>query len=648
MNRDILWRPDPARAAATNIAALARGVGFGDDDYGALHAWSVAQRDRFWDRVWTDCGVIGARGDVVIENPDAMPGARWFPQARLNYAENLLRPRPDDAEALVFRGEDGSRRSFTFGRLRDEVSRVARALADCGVGRGDRLAAFMPHCPEAVIAMLAAASRGAIFSSASPDFGAAGALDRFGQIDPKVLFAVDGYRYAGKAIGVLDKVKAIAGGLPGLTRVIVAPFLAAEPPVLDGIDKAMTWSAAIAPFESGPIDYARVPFDHPLFILYSSGTTGAPKCIVHGHGGTLLQHLKEHRYHCDIRPGDRVFYFTTLGWMMWNWLVTALASGATLILYDGSPTHPDTECLFAMAAAERVTLFGTSAKFIDAVKKAGLAPGRRHDLGALRTLCSTGSPLAPDSFDFIHESVKSDLHLASMSGGTDILGCFVTGVPTLPVRRGEIQAAALGMATDVFDDAGRPMTGATGELVCTAPFPSMPVGFWNDPGDAKYRAAYFARFANVWCHGDWAERSVHGGFVIHGRSDATLNPGGVRIGTAEIYRQVETVAEVMEAIAVGQDWDGDVRVVLFVVLAPGAALTEALEKSLRERIRANCSPRHVPARIVQVPEIPRTKSGKIVELAVRDVIHGRPVKNVEALANPDALSHFMNRPELAR
>jgi acetoacetyl-CoA synthetase len=642
----ILWQPTVDRAAQANLtalmAALSRDHRVSFADYAAFHAWTVAEPDKFWRHAWDACGVLGEPGQVVVEDFARMPGARWFPDAQLNYAENLLRPRAADAEVIVFQGEDGRRQRWTYRQLHDAVSRLAQALAALGVGPGDRVAAYLPNCPETAVAMLAVASLGAVFSSASPDFGVAGALDRFGQIAPKVLFAADGYLYAGKTIATLDKVRDIAAGLPGLATVIVVPFLAAGATDLGGIPKAAAWDDAVARFAPRPIAFRRVPFDHPLFIMFSSGTTGVPKCIVHGHGGTLLQHLKEHRYHCDIKPGDRVFYFTTCGWMMWNWLVSALASAATLLLFDGSPFHPGGEVLWDYAAQERATLFGTSAKYIDALKKAGIAPKNRFDLSALRTVCSTGSPLAPESFDYVYAAIKSDVHLASIAGGTDILGCFVSGAPTLPVRRGEIQCAALGMAVAVFDEAGRRVVGEKGELVCTRPFPSMPVGFWNDPGGAKYRAAYFERFPNVWTHGDWAEETPSGGFIIHGRSDATLNPGGVRIGTAEIYRQVETLDAVVEALAVGQDWDNDVRVILFVVLKPGLSLTETLTAEIKARIRSHCTPRHVPAKIIQVPEIPRTKSGKIVELAVREAIHGRPVKNVEALANPEALKHFAN------
>jgi acetoacetyl-CoA synthetase len=503
--------------------------------------------------------------------------------------------------------------------------------------------------PEAVIGMLATASLGAIWSSCSPDFGVQGVLDRFGQIEPKVLITVDGYWYNGKAVDLIDKVREIAARLPSLARVVVAPYLA-EAPDVAAVPKAEPLAAFVDDFAARDIAYPRLPFNHPLYILYSSGTTGVPKCIVHGAGGTLLKHLCEHQLHSDVRPGDRLFYFTTCGWMMWNWLVSGLASGATLLLYDGSPFVKDGRILFDYADAEGMTHFGTSAKFIDECKKRGLAPAKTHRLEPLRAILSTGSPLVPESFDYVYAGIKRDVCLSSISGGTDIIGCFVLGNPILPVWRGEIQCRALGLAVDTFDENGKPVRRAKGELVCTRPFPSMPVGFWNDPDGKRYRAAYFERFPNVWCHGDYVELTAHDGMVIYGRSDAVLNPGGVRIGTAEIYRQVEQLDEVLESIVVGQDWppgeSSDVRVVLFVRLRPGLTLDDALIAKIKQRIRTNTTPRHVPAKVVQVVDIPRTKSGKIVELAVRNAVHGQPVKNVEALANPEALEQFRSRPEL--
>ncbi len=638
-----LWRPSREAIAAhplTRFAAeAARRAGRPFADYRALHAWSVDDRPAFWDLVWDYADVIGDKGERRVADPDRMPGARFFPDATLNFAENLL-VRDDDGDAIVFRGEEGTSRRLSWRKLNHLVSRMQQALIAEGVGVGDRVAGLLPNTPEAVAAMLATASLGAVWSSASPDFGANAVIDRFGQIAPKVLFSVDGYRYAGKEIRLGEKLAAVIPQLPGLMRAVVMPFLGDAESVAASLPKARSLDAALAPFAARPVAFSRVPFGHPLYILFSSGTTGVPKCIVHSVGGTLLQHVKEHRLHSGIGEGDRVFYFTTLGWMMWNWLVSALATGATLLLFDGSPFHPSPATLFAFAEDERATFFGTSAKFIDAVKKAEYRPTDHHDLSPLRTIASTGSPLAPESFDFVYDAIKRDVHLASISGGTDIVSCFVLGVPTEPVWRGEIQGAGLGLAVDVYDEDGRPLAAGKGELVCTRPFPSMPIGFWNDPDGAKYHAAYFERFSDIWCHGDFAEWTSHGGIVIHGRSDATLNPGGVRIGTGEIYRQVEQIPEVIEALCIGQDWDGDVRIVLFVRLAPGAALDEALVGRIKAVIRSGASPRHVPSRIVAVADIPRTKSGKIVELAVREIVHGRPVKNAGALANPEALDYF--------
>lgn len=644
-----LWRPAPDRVAGLALtqfaAAATERAGRSFPDYAALHAWSIEDRGAFWDLVWDFTGVVGEKGPRRLVSGDEMPGARFFPDAQLNFAENLLR-RNDNSEAIIFRGEEGDTRRLSWRELNDLVSRLQQALAAAGVGVGDRVAAYLPNIPEAVAAMLATASLGAVWSSASPDFGVDGVVDRFGQIAPKVFVAADGYRYAGKEIDLAGKVRAIVPRL-GAARTFIVSVLGKPDALAAALPEALTLENALAPFTPAAVAFTRLPFAHPLYILFSSGTTGVPKCIVHSAGGTLLQHLKEHRLHSAIGDGDRVFYFTTLGWMMWNWLVSALASGATLMLFDGSPFHPSPAALFDYAAADRWTFFGTSAKYIDAVKKAGYRPADHHDLTSLRTIASTGSPLAAESFDFVYDAIKRDLHLASISGGTDIVSCFVLGVPSLPVWRGEIQGAGLGMAVDVFEADGAPLPSGKGELVCTRPFPSMPVGFWNDPDGAKYRAAYFERFPEIWCHGDFAEWTAHGGLIIHGRSDATLNPGGVRIGTGEIYRQVEQVPEVAEALAIGQDFAGDVRVILFVRLVAGAALDDALLGRIKARIRTGASPRHVPAKVVAVADIPRTKSGKIVELAVRDVVHGRPVKNLDALANPDALDLFRNLVALA-
>jgi acetoacetyl-CoA synthetase len=643
----LLWAPDEDTQKSTQLSAFMRHVGHDFDDYQTFWQWSAAHSDVFWSKLWDYFDIIGEQGDVVLQNPESMRDARFFPQGAVNYAENMLRRR-DENVAIIFRNEREEERELTHKEFYDRVSQWVQALRAQGVGKGDRVAGYMPNMPETIIVMLAAASIGAIWSSASPDFGAQGVIDRFGQIEPKVLVCVDGYYYNGKVIDCLAKIKEIQPALKGLQKTIIVPFVE-EPRDLGEFNKdTLTEEMFIGEYEPCMLTFERFDFNHPLFIMFSSGTTGVPKCIVHGHGGTLIQHVKEHRLHCDLREGDKIFYFTTCGWMMWNWLVTGLASGATLLLYDGSPFHPDGNVLWDFADAHDCKLFGTSAKYIDALKAHDFEPAKTHDLQNLRTVTSTGSPLVHESFDYVYDSIKKDVHLASISGGTDIVSCFVLGNPISPVYRGEIQGAGLAMAVDVFDEDGKPIpAGAgSGELVCTKPFPCMPVSFWNDDDGQKYHDAYFGRFDNVWCHGDWIERTEHNGFIIHGRSDATLNPGGVRIGTSEIYRQVEKIPQVLESIAVGQDWEGDVRVILFVILKDGETLDEGLIKEIKTNIRNGASPRHMPAKVIQVTDIPRTKSGKITELAVRDVIHNRKIKNSEALANPEALALYKDLEEL--
>jgi acetoacetyl-CoA synthetase len=650
-----LWTPSPDRVARANLTRFAREHAPDAAHFRALYDWSIAQPEAFWAAVWRFGAVIAdersgrAPWDAVLVGggrmapPDPALGPRWFPGARLNFAENLLRRR-DNRPALIFWNETGRRRDLTFADLAGQVASVAGALREVGVGPGDRVAGFLPNLPETIVAMLATASLGAVWSSCSPDFGANGVLDRFGQIQPRVLFCADGYRYAGKEIDSLARVREVRDKIPAIERVVVVGYLR-DRPSTGGIRGAVGWDDFIAHAPANPLGFARLPFDHPLYIMYSSGTTGLPKCMVHGAGGTLLQHLKELVLHTDLTRDDRIFYFTTCGWMMWNWMVSSLAVGATVVLYDGAPLHPP-KILWDMAEAEGVTVFGTSAKYLALAEKEGLEPGRTHDLSRLRAVLSTGSPLASHSFDFVYRGIKRDLHLASVSGGTDIISCFALGNPIGPVWRGELQTRGLGMAVDVFDPAGLPVRERGGELVCTRPFPSMPVAFWDDPDGARYRAAYFDFFPGVWRHGDWAELTRHDGLIIHGRSDATLNPGGVRIGTAEIYRQVEQLPEIVESLVIGQDWQGDVRIVLFVRLREGLRLDDALCETLRRRIREDASPHHVPKKIIQVADIPRTISGKITELAVRDVVHGREVKNQDALANPQALDLYRGLEEL--
>ena len=645
-----MWQPSPDAMRASAMfrfmqrAAERHGI---EENYEALYRWSIEQRAAFWSEVWAFTGIQSSRRwDSVLEDGDAMPGARWFAGSRLNFAENLLRYR-DQQPALIFHGENADTTTLTYRQLYAEVVRVNELLRSLGVKAGDRVAGYLSNCPECVIAMLATASIGAIWSSCSPDFGVKGVLERFAQIKPKVLFAIDGYRYNGKPIDVSESVAIVVERLDSIQHLVVVPFLNSSP---DLSSLQLSPPRSVTRFDEfnatqTEIEFAQLPFDHPLYILYSSGTTGAPKCIVHGVGGTLLQHLKEHQLHTGITRADNLFYFTTCGWMMWNWLVSGLASGCTLILYDGSPFFPRRLSLWQLAEQLGITVFGVSARYIAALAKARIHPGEEADLAALRMLLSTGSPLAPESYDYVYQHVKSDLQLASVSGGTDIVSCFVIGNPLRAVYRGEIQGAGLGMAVDIYAD-GKPVREQRGELVCTKPFPSMPLGFWGEPDHRRYHAAYFARFANIWTQGDYAEITAQDGIIIHGRSDAVLNPGGIRIGTAEIYRQVEKVDEVLDSLCIAQEWEDDVRIVLFVVLQENHPLTPALVTRIRNTIQTNTTRRHVPQKILQVPDLPRTLSGKIVELAVRNVVHGEAVMNTEALANPEALEYFRGLVEL--
>ncbi len=658
----VLWRPSPERVASSVLAQFAGRygpyAGQGSFDYGGMHRWSIEQPKAFWESIWEFGNVIGDPGETSFEAGTDMRTARFFPGATLNFAENLLR-RSDEGEAIVALGEDGRIRRVTWQELNVEAGAFGSWLEEVGLQPGDRVGAVLPNIAETVIAMLGTSALGGVFSSASPDFGEQGLLDRFAQVDPKILIACDGYRYNGKTLDIRGRIAAVVAKLPSVEHVVIVPYMGLGAPNdvamaddsggpadvdmsgdLGLPDGTLDWNELLEERRGRSVPFRPLPFDHPLYIMFTSGTTGKPKCIVHRAGGTLVQHLKEHRLIAGLRPGEKVFYFTTCGWMMWNWLVTALAAEATIMLYDGSPFYPDGNRMFDYVQDEGAMFFGTSAKFIDSVKKAGLRPAETHALPHLETLASTGSPLVPESFDFVYEHIKKDVALASISGGTDLLACFVGPNPQGSVYRGEIQGPALGMAMEIWNDAGERIFEERGELVCTEPFPTMPLGFWNDPDGSRYQAAYFEKFPGVWCHGDFSVETRHGGYLILGRSDAVLNPGGVRIGTAEIYRQVEQLDAVMEAVAVGQEWEGDVRVVLFVVLREGEGLTDELTEEIRARVRAGVTPRHVPQVVVAVADIPRTKSGKITELAVRDIIHGREVKNVEALANPEALEYF--------
>jgi len=640
----VVWTPSQDQILNSNLKKFTEFVeentGKHFKSYDELHHFSISNPE-FWRFIIEFCKVEGEWNGPIYEGENIF-SAQWFPQSKLNFAENMLKNRSDD-EALIFRCEDRISETLSFAELYNQVSKTAQHLKELGVTKGDRVAGFLPNFAGSIVAMLATASVGAIWSSCSPDFGEQGVIDRFGQIEPKVLFCVDGYFYNGKTHNCLDKIKSFTARLPSLKQVVIFDYASLSNIV---INNSISYQEILENYEAIEIGFERVGFDHPLYIMYSSGTTGVPKCIVHGHGGTLVQHLKEHQLQTNISSGDRVFYFTTCSWMMWNWLVSALGTGATIMLYDGSPTYPDNTVLWQFADEEEFSHFGTSAKYIETLMKDDVNPSAIFKLSNLKVICSTGSPLSAECYDYIYNNVGY-VHLASISGGTDIVSCFVLGVPNIPVRRGEIQGAGLGMAVEIWDDSGRVNRGERGELVCTKPFPSRPVKFWNDIDGKKYHAAYFDRFEGVWAHGDFAEQTPDGGYIIYGRSDATLNPGGVRIGTAEIYRQVDRVKEVLESIVIGQIWESDTRIVLFVKLREGINLTETLADTIKKLIKNNCTSRHVPSKILQVEDIPRTKSGKIVEIPVRDIVHGREVKNKEALANPEALDYFRDRPELA-
>lgn len=642
-----LWSPSQQRIDNSLVTRFMQYVtersGEAFEDYSAFHAWSVDRKESFWSLLWDFTGVIGEKGERVLTGGDNIEQASWFPDASLNFAENLLRipVGREDEVAIHFRAENQAAYDLSYRQLHDQVARTAVWLREAGIQSGDRVAGYLPNMPETVVVMLAATSLGAVWTSTSPDFGQESVIERFGQTEPRILFSVDGYYYNGKPNDIRDKVAAVRDAIGSIEKTILIPLLGDLE-----LEGTTSWSDVLATPAPEKMEFSRVGFNDPLYVLYSSGTTGKPKCITHKVGGVLLQHLKEHQLHGDVHPGDKVFYFTTCGWMMWNWLVSGLASEATIVLYDGSPFYPDGNVLWDYTQDIGITLFGTSAKYIEALNKGGLRPVETHDLGSMQTLCSTGSVLAPESFDYVYDAIKKDVCLSSISGGTDIVSCFMLGSPVLPVFRGQVQTRGLGMAVNVFNDDGQPVSGEKGELVCTDTFPCQPAFFWGDESGEKYHNAYFAVYDNVWHHGDYVELTEQGGIVVYGRSDATLNPGGVRIGTAEIYRHVELLDEVRESIVIGQDWDNDVRVVLFVVLQNDLVLDDDLSKKIRQTVREKCTPRHMPAKVIQVAEIPRTKSGKIVELAVREVVHNRPIKNTHALANPEALELYRNLPEL--
>ncbi len=656
MDNTVLWQPSKAQIERSLISKFMQQVGDHESvsvpltDYAALYQWSIGHKEHFWSALWDFAEVQGEKGEQVLLNGDDIEQAQWFPDAQLNFAQNCL-SRRDDAVAIYFRAENKCNYTLTYAELYQQVATIAAWLQSVGVKKGDRVAAYMPNIPETVVAMLAATSLGAVWTSTSPDFGAQSVIERFGQTQPKVLFCVDGYFYNGKTLSMADKNAQVLAAIKSVEHMVTVPFvsLAADTDTAFSKGSALDkhdWLKLLSEQPKREVSFTPCGFNDPLYVLYSSGTTGQPKCITHKVGGVLLQHLKEHQLHSDVRPDDKVFYFTTCGWMMWNWLVTALASKASIVLYDGSPFYPNGNILWDYADEVGITLFGTSAKYIDALKKRTFNLKQSHSLSTLRTICSTGSVLAPESFDYVYESIKQDVCLSSISGGTDIVSCFVLGCPILPVQRGASQCRGLGLAVEVFDDDGMAVIGQKGELVCTQTFPSQPCYFWGDDTGEKYHDAYFSTYPNIWHHGDYVLLNEQGGVVIYGRSDATLNPGGVRIGTAEIYRHVEALEEVTESIVIGQEWDNDVRVVLFVVLQEGLELDRPLIDKIRRTVISKCTPRHRPAKVVQVTDIPRTKSGKIVELAVREVVHGRPVKNTHALLNPEALALYKKLPSL--
>ena len=646
-----LWEPSPQLVEQSNITRFRRFVNqkysLNLNDYQELYAWSINYIPEFWTAMWEFAGIKASKGfDRVVDDPTKMPGAKWFEGARLNFAENLLRFR-DDRTALIFKGETKEAKKITYAQLYSQVAALAESLRAMGIQAGDRVVGFMPNMVETIIAMLAATSLGAVWSSCSPDFGIKGVLDRFGQIEPKVLFTADGYSYNGKSFDSLARIADIIKELPSIEQVVVVPYIQ-EKPDISAVPKAVHYQDFIAPESDREIEFVQVPADHPLYIMYSSGTTGLPKCMIQGVAGILVHHLKELMLHTDLKRNDTIFYFTTCGWMMWNWLTSSLACGATLVLFDGSPFYPNPGILWKLAQDEKVTVFGTSARYIAALEKEGVKPGADYDLSALRAVLSTGSPLAPEGFHYIYREVKKDLQLSSIAGGTDLNGCFALGNPTLPVYESELQCRGLAMKVSAYNAQGQPVVEELGELVCSLAFPSMPLYFWNDPSQEKYLGAYFKVFPGVWCHGDFIKVTENGGVIIYGRSDATLNPGGVRIGTADIYRQVETLPEIADSIVIGQDWDNDVRIILFVKLAQGVELTPDLENKIKKTIRDNTTPRHVPAKIIPVTDIPYTINMKKVELAVRNVVHGRPVTNQDALANPQALELYKDLPELQK